>query len=463
LRARRPGGPPRGLLSAGAGMALGGPPKPAQGHAVGHPTLRQRRVCRACGADSRLAAAPGDGWDRQSIHKFDILQCFVAGFAMRLVSALELQVLGSCRKPIDALATAPGGCHAVLRLAPNLLLLLVALLCAVLAPASAETHSLRLGLPIAVDSPSGQNIREFARQVQARTGIAIKIELQGKDGRYDERGIVSAVATGALEMGATPLNQFIDDVPLASAFQQPFLLNFDALVEGATMHESEVRGIFDTATVAGAKARILWLQPYGSSIVVSRTTPAANPASIASRVVGVADFQTRELLRVCGGTPVPVSPASIFVELKNGKIEAAAADIMNVREHDLWRVADTITNLRHAPSLYMVVINEKAWQRLSPTQRETFAELAQDAHGYMWARFATIRAQAYEFAAQKGMRIVEPDSDDVAAWRACSAPLLEAFMERAGPAGSQFFLAYGRLRTQPCCRDAPAEASFLRH
>src|SRR5262249_55543461 len=207
---------------------------------VGHPTLRQRRVCRACGADGRLAAARGGGWGRQSIRKFDILQCFVAGFAMRLVSALELQVSRSCRKPIDALATAPGGCHAVLRSAPNLLLLLVALLCAVVAPASAETRSLRLGLPIAVDSPSGQNIREFARQVQARTGIAIKIELQGKDGRYDERGIVSAVATGALEMGATPLNQFIDDVPLASAFQQPFLLNFDALVEGATMHESEV-------------------------------------------------------------------------------------------------------------------------------------------------------------------------------------------------------------------------------
>ena len=193
-----------------------------------------------------------------------------------------------------------------LRSAPSFLRLLVALLCvAGMVSGCAETPSLRLGLPIAIDSPSGENIREFVRQVKARTGIAITIELQGKTGRYDERGIVAAVATGALEMGATPLTQFIDDVPLASAFQQPFLLNFDALVEAATLQQSEIRRVFDKATIAGAKARILWLQPYGSSIIVSRTAPAANPASIASRVVGVAIFRRGSC---CGSAASPRFP-----------------------------------------------------------------------------------------------------------------------------------------------------------
>jgi C4-dicarboxylate-binding protein DctP len=342
-----------------------------------------------------------------------------------------------------------------------MLCLLVAALCAGGAPcALAQTSTLRLGLPISADSPTGQNISEFARQVEARTGIAIAIELQGKHGPYDERGIVSAVATGAIEMGATSLNQFVDDVPLAGAFQQPFLFNFDALVDAATREESEIRKLFDKATLLGAKARVLWLQPYGSSVIVSRKTPAANPMSIAARVVG-ADLQTRDLIRVCGGTPVPVSPASAFAELKNGAIEAAAVDIMSVLEYDLWRVADTITNLRHAPSLFTVVIGDRTWRRLSPDQREVFAELAQDAQNYMWARFAADRAKAYEFAVQKGMRIVELRGDDVAAWRACSAPLLEAYVDRTAIAGSQLFMAYGRLRLQDCCRDPPAEAPFI--
>lgn len=363
----------------------------------------------------------------------------------------------TARKPVDA----PGRRPAIRRSASGLLCLLAAALCAAGAPRSfAQTPTLRLGLPISIDSPTGQNISEFVQQAKARTGLAVTIELQGKDGHYDERGIVSAVATGGIEMGATPLNQFVEDVALAGAFQQPFLFNFDALVEAATGHESEVRTLFDEATLRGAKVRILWVQPYGSSVIVSRKTPAANPVSVASRVVG-ADLQTRDLIRACGGTPVPVSLASAFTELKNGAIEAAAVDIMSVGEYDLWRVADTITDLRHAPSLFMVVINDEAWQRLSPEHREILAELAQDAQGYMWARFATARARAYEFARQKGMRIVEPTADDVAAWRACSAPLLEKFMERTGMAGSQFFMAYGRLRLHDCCRDAPADTPFI--
>jgi C4-dicarboxylate-binding protein DctP len=131
-----------------------------------------------------------------------------------------------------------------------------------------------------------------------------------------------------------------------------------------------------------------------------------------------------------------------------------------VREHGLWQVVDTITNLRHAPSLFLVIINEKAWQSLAPTHREIMSEVGQDSQSYMWARFATIRADAYAFAAQKGLRIVEPQPEEVAAWRACTAPLLEAYVERAGDAGPKLFAAYGRLRTEACCRGAP-EAPFL--
>jgi TRAP-type C4-dicarboxylate transport system substrate-binding protein len=88
------------------------------------------------------------------------------------------------------------------------------------------------------------------------------------------------------------------------------------------------------------------------------------------------------------------------------------------------------------------------------------SEVGQDSQSYMWARFATIRADAYAFAAQKGLRIVELKPEEVAAWRACTAPLLEAYVERAGDAGPKLFAAYGRLRTEACCRGVP-EAPFL--
>lgn len=328
-------------------------------------------------------------------------------------------------------------------------------------PALAQTTTLRMSLPISADSPVGQSVREFARQVEARTGGAVKIELQGRDGRYEEHEVVAAVASGTIEMGATTLNQFAYDVPLAGAFLQPFMFNFDALVQAATERDNEIRTLVEEEILYWTNARVLWWQPFGSSVIVSKAAPAAHPTAIAARAVGAPDDQTRELIRACGGTPHLVPPPDVSGELKKETIKAAVTDVMNVREHGLWQVADTITNLRHAPSLFLVVINDKAWQSLAPAHRGILGELAQAAQTHMWTRLADIRADAYAFAAQKGMRIVEPPPEDVAAWRACTAPLLEAYMERAGDAGPKLFAAYGRLRTAPCCRGVPGDTPFV--
>jgi C4-dicarboxylate-binding protein DctP len=333
----------------------------------------------------------------------------------------------------------------------------VAFMCLVGAlPASAQTGRLRVSLPISIDSGIGQNIREFARQVEARTGGTVKFELHVKDRLYDELGVVSGVATGAIEMGATSLNQFTHYVPLAGVFLQPFLFNFDALVQAATSRESRIRELIEREILQGTNARVLWWQPYGSSVILSRSILATNPAAVAYRFVGAPDDQVRDLMRVCGAITVPVSPVSISAQLRSGAIVAAGADINNVAERELWRVADTIINLRHAPSLFAVVINEKAWRAIAPADRQIMSEVAEDAQAVMWARFATIRAGAFAAAVRKGVRIVEPSADDIAQWRACSAPLLEAYAARAGQAGRKLFEAYGKLRTERCCRDAPS-------
>jgi C4-dicarboxylate-binding protein DctP len=335
---------------------------------------------------------------------------------------------------------------------------MLALFClAAAAPAAAQPAAtiLRFSLPISLDSPTGQNIREFARQIDARTGGAVKIDVLGKDRRQEEHEVVAAVASGAVEIGATSLGQFTNDVPLTKAFLQPFLFNFDALVEAATNPESEIRALIEKEILYWTGTRVLWWQPYGSSVIFSKRLLASDPAAIATRAIGTTDDQTGELIKACGGAVRRVTPGDVVAGLKSGSLAAAATDIMNVKERELWRVADTITNLRYAPSLFIIVVNDKAWQKLTADQREIFEELAQDAQSYMWARFATVRAEAYAFAQEKGMRVVELSKGQVEAWRACSAPLLEAYLERAGPAGSKLFGAYGKLRASPCCREPP--------
>ena len=257
-----------------------------------------------------------------------------------------------------------------MRLALGVVALLLALLDILATPvARAQSVTLRLGLPISLDSPTGQNMREFARQVQARTSGALKVEVAGAGGRYEESEILPAVTSGAVEIGATPLTQFTKDVPICASFLQPFLFNFDTLIEAATRPESEIRTLIDKEILRRTGTRVLWWEPYGSSILVSRTVPVNDPVQIVVRPVGATDNQAKELLAMCGGLPQPVRPSEAFAALQKGTLAALATDIMTVREHELWRVADTVTNLRYAPSLFMVVIDEKTWQKLTPEQQ----------------------------------------------------------------------------------------------
>jgi hypothetical protein len=52
--------------------------------------------------------------------------------------------------------------------------------------------------------------------------------------------------------------------------------------------------------------------------------------------------------------------ADVYKALEKDSIQITMTDIFGVI--DLWRVAGSIVNTKHSPSLFIVVINNKAWE-----------------------------------------------------------------------------------------------------
>ena len=46
--------------------------------------------------------------------------------------------------------------------------------------------------------------------------------------------------------------------------------------------------------------------------------------------------------------------------------------------------------------------------------------------------------------------------DQVADWRACSASIVEGYIANNSDLARQLMIAYGKLRTDPCCTAGPA-------
>jgi len=327
--------------------------------------------------------------------------------------------------------------------------------------AKLQTTTLHLTMPVSATNPIGENILAFGREVEKQTGGAVRIEIHEKAELYEDHEVVSAVSSGGVEMGATPLNQFAYDVPVAGVFLQPFMFNFNALVRAAAKPDSEIRKMIDDEILYWTNARVLWWQPHGSTVIFSRKVPDADRAAIVDRHVGAPDESTKDLAKACGGTPHLVPAADLYSALEKDSVQMTMTDIFGVMDRELWRVTDTIVNTRHAPSLFLVVINDKAWEKLSEKHQHILSEAAAAAQERMWEHFTQSEAEAYAFAAKKGIKVREPSAKEVVAWRECSSPLLESYMDRIGELGPKLFAAYGKLRTDPCCNAAaPGQSQF---
>ncbi len=317
--------------------------------------------------------------------------------------------------------------------------------------AHADATLLRVSLQDSISNPLNQSLLDFKKEVEARTGGAIEVEIFDQSQFYNDYQVPNAVGTGAIEMGLAPLGQYANDIPAAGVFLQPFLFNYDEIVRAAAKPGSEIRTLIDNEILTKTGARVLWWQRYGSTVILSKDKPIATPNDMASHNIRAYDAVTADFIRLCGGTPHVIADAKQTEALDINLVDSSLTGISSVKDYELWRKTSTVTRLRLSEVLYAVIINEQLWQSLPQEHQQILAETARKVEEGVWDRFAKIEADTYAYAAEKGMKVGELTANDVIAWRVCSSSILESYMNLAGAMGDKLMAAYARLRMDPCC------------
>ena len=330
--------------------------------------------------------------------------------------------------------------------------------------ANAQAVKFRLTLQVPIAEPYlGLPLAHFKDEVEKRSDKAIAIEVFDRGKLYVDQQVVGAVASGAIEMGVAGTYQFVRQVPEITLMEQPFLLNFAALLRAATSPGSELRGPIDQAVEERVGVRVLWWQPVGTTVFFSKGKPVTEPAAIAGQRVRVFSEITAQFTRACGGEPTVISTSKMLDAVKTGLVDLSMGSITSVEPRGLWQVADTVTVTNHVPIEFLLIVNERAWQSLSPAHQAIIAEAAQVVESAARDRMAENEEAAYAFARAKGMRILTLTADEVADWRACSASVLEGFLGQENKLARTLVAAYGRLRTHPCCAAEPSMAGAPFH
>lgn len=328
--------------------------------------------------------------------------------------------------------------------------------------AVAEPIKLRITLQQPITTHIGQNLTRFKEEVEAASAGELGVEIFDNSRLYKDTEALGAVASGAVEMASLTAQQFNAKVPAIAIFEQPFLMNFEALVRAATAPEGGMRKLLDEAIVGATGTRALWWQSYGSSVFISKNGRHTKlPGGIAGQKVRVFGDVMGHFVKYCGGEPQLLSATQQYQAMKDGTVDMLMTGVTTVAPRELWTVADTITRTEHAALEWLVIINEKRWQSLSERHRDIIRTAARKVERELRDQVAEIERKAYEGARQKGMTIVELTANEIAEWRACSAGLLDDYMESGGDLAAGLMAAYGELRKDPCCSAGPGGGPFL--
>jgi C4-dicarboxylate-binding protein DctP len=321
----------------------------------------------------------------------------------------------------------------------TLSLFAAALVLATGAAQAAETLRITLQLPIT--TPLGQNLVAFKDHVETASDGELHVEIYPNAQLFTDREVPTAVASGQIEMGVSSLARFAGSIPEVDIFTVPFLFNTPELVRAATAPGSPVRGPLDAAMTAKG-ARPLWWQPYGMSIMMLRQDePARLPDDLRGLKIRTFGKALEAFVNTLGGAATNISGSRQYLAYERGTVDGGMTGLLTVADRKLYQVLGSLTLTNHSAIEFIVLINERFWQRLDDSQRTILTEAAQAVETELRNDFAAIEAAALETAIANGMAAHHLSEAELAAWQQATLPLRDAFLAEAEDFGAELLAA----------------------
>jgi C4-dicarboxylate-binding protein DctP len=329
--------------------------------------------------------------------------------------------------------------------------------------AGAQEVKLKASLQFPIAHPLvGVSLARLKEEVERQSGKTLTIEIFDNGRLFADAQVVDAVSSGDADIGTTSSAMFIGKAPAVAILDLPFLFNFRALSRASASPGSELRQAIDEAVLKQAGVRILWWQPLGDRVLLTKGHDVADVGRFKDLRVAAAGKGVEEFVARCGGRPSVVNIVKMVDAINEGTLDAAAMSVQAFQSLGLWKATDTLTYTAHAPVEYFLFINERTWQSLSPGHQAIMLEAARAVESDGNDRLAKVEASMERFISEKGAKVVNLSPDNVADWRACSAEMVADYMDRNGELARRLMAAYGKLRTDPCCTAGPSGAAFTR-
>ncbi|MCS6867700.1 MAG: TRAP transporter substrate-binding protein [Thermus sp.] len=312
---------------------------------------------------------------------------------------------------------------------------IVAALALLLALAQAQTWNMATPYPPA--NFHTQNILQFAKEVEEATGGRVRITVHPGGSLFPHPQILPAVRNGQVQLGEVLMSLLANENPL---------FNLDSIPFVATSYE-EARRLYQAQRPEVER----WLAQRGVVFLYAVPWPpqglyTKRPVASAQDLKGIRfrayNPATARLAELLGMSPVQVEAADIPQAFATGIVEAMITSPVTGVDSQAWDFSRYFYDLKAWIPKNMVVMGRRAFEGLSPQDREALLQAARRAEERGWRLSQEQEERALQTLASRGMQVVKPSPALMADLKKAGQTMILDWQRQVGATGVQIYRRY---------------------
>jgi TRAP-type transport system periplasmic protein len=308
---------------------------------------------------------------------------------------------------------------------------------AMLASASAQTFTLRMGHGAQASHPTQHGAERVAELVAERSGGRLQIEVFPNRQLGEEREMVEGLQLGTVDIAAVSTGPLGGFVPQINVIDLPFLFR-DAEHAFAVFDGPIGEELLEAFSDVGIVGVAFWENGWRHLTTKRAVEQPADLRGVKIRTME--NVVHMDAFSALGAGPIPMVWGEVYTSLQQGVIDAQENPITVIYTNALWEVQDFVALTGHVYGAHLVLVSERTLARLPADLQEMLLETIREVSDFQRAKSAELEAEMTEALRAEGMEVVEVDT---APFRDATATVLTKYSDRFGGMVEQI-QAYGQ-------------------
>lgn len=277
----------------------------------------------------------------------------------------------------------------------------------------------KVGLSHSSEHSFTRSLERFADALESKTQGRYQVRIYPSSQIGDEKQMQEMLTLGTAEMTVTGLVNTYE--PLFALFEMPYLYRDRAHAE-RVLNGAIVQEVAQSLIPLGM--RLIGFYENGFRHITNTRGPINRPEDLQNMVIRTPENPAQiATFQALGALPTPLSFSELYTALMQGVVHAQENPLQNIKSANLHQVSPHIAKTAHIYNAAYILISERFWLSLSPTDRDIFRACIRESSNWQLAQMEQLDRDLEKQLKSEGAQFTYPDQQDFA--QACK-PAYEA-------------------------------------